>query len=138
MQQQELVTVEKVDVFAKKLRAQLVRLKAKREKDLAAYKRDVALWRKAFPKWVAANVASRTEKLTAGEIREVPRYGNSRFAGFSAALLQGAPEPPAYPDGKPIAKIQALLRHLGITGQETVRISTSEALALLGDPEENE
>ncbi len=127
----------KTTVYAAKLRKRLAELKTKREKDLAAYKTGVVAWRKAMTKWLTTNAKARVDAVTVTQLKEDRRY--NRGAPFDTGLFfAGCPQPMAYPDDKQIREITSLLRHLGITGQETVRISTSDVEKYLGGGEVDE
>lgn len=126
-----MITKMKVKPFAAKLRKRLAELKAQRTKDVAAYTAKAETWRREMVTWVTANAKQRIAGITNADLRRhESSYGGVHFnaAGFFA----GAPQPPTYPSDKQIRKVESLLRHLGITGQETVQMSTEEVEALMG------
>ncbi len=127
----------KTTVYAAKLRKRLAELKTKREKDLAAYKTGVVAWRKAMTKWITANAKARVDAVSAAELKGANYYHRGLDINASK-FFAGCPQPPPYPDDKQIREITSLLRHLGITGQETVRISTSDVEKYLGGGEEDQ
>ena len=112
----------KATTYAKELRAKLKQLQARKPILVANHKKKVAAWRKALTKWVLENAERRVNAIT--NLERYERYGN---------FFDGAPKPPKEPDFKQIHDIQHLLRHLGITGQQTVKVSTADVARLLGD-----
>lgn len=117
----------KTELYAKQLRARLKELKDARPKQLADYHDAVKRWRLDLARWIQENGGRRV--LDAKPVKN-PHW--SDCAGFSTDdFFRGSPQPPDYPDDKVIREIQALLRQLGITGQETVTVSTEDVARLL-------
>lgn len=124
----------KATEYAKLLRAKLTTLKAEREKALVDYKTGLVTWKKDLTAWVAKNSKARIEAITSTEVKDSARNHWSSAPGFKAeAFFAGCPKAPSYPDDKMIRDITALLHHLGITGKEEVRLSTSDVQRYLGD-----
>ncbi len=119
-------TKVKATVYAKALRARLAELKAAREKALAAYKTGVVAWRAELTTWIVDNAKKRIAAVGADEIKRHRTGYNRRDAFAPGYFFVGAPQPPEYPDDKQIRDISALLRQLGITGVETVNVSTED------------
>ncbi len=122
--------------YAAKLRKRLKELKTQREKDLVNYKKDVASWRNLMSKWTVDNAAIRINSVTVNELKSHYSGYNSRYPFSPNNFFAGAPQPPVYPSDKQIREITSLLRHLGITGIEIVRLSTEDVEKYLGDGEE--
>lgn len=126
-----MVTKIKTTVFAAKLRKRLAELKKKREADVKAHKAAIAKWRADLTVWLKANGEKRIVSLT-------PHPNNRRYSEphFNVgSFFDGAPNPPESPDDSMIRKISGMLRHLGITGQATVQVSTQEVAELFGEVE---
>lgn len=122
-------TMNAVDL-AKKLRAELTKLRAQRVKDLAAYDKDFQSWKKELLHWLHLNGNLRVEKITKGEVQR--SYKNT----FNTeAFFASGPKPPQEPSDERIRTIQAMLRHLGITGQKTVRVTSEDVERLFGTGE---
>ncbi len=123
----------KATTFAAKLRKRLAELKSKRQKDLDAHSSAVEQWRKDMETWITAHLKKRVAAINVSALRKCEsRYGDGPHFDKSA-FFAGAPETPKYPSDEKVRKIQSLLRHIGITGQETVQVSTDEVDALFGD-----
>ena len=128
----------KATVYAAKLRKRLAELKAQREKNLADYKTNVDAWRKDMAKWLIANAKQKVDAISSANLK---KERNSYYSGpgfDTGDFFKGAPAVPTYPRDKQIRDIQNLLRHLGITGQETVNVSTSDVARYLGEEEGEE
>jgi hypothetical protein len=127
----------KVTVYAKKLRAKRDELKKQHEKDLASYKGSFATWKLALEKWIKDNASPRIKQINVAEIQACEsrgHYSSSDNAGFrTGSFFAGAPKPPTYPKNKCIREIDNLPRHLAITGQTTVSVSTEDVARYLGD-----
>lgn len=125
-------TTIKVTVYAKSLQGRLADLKAAREKALEAHRNDLTKWRKSLVDWIAKNAKSRIGAITVDELKRT-RYGANCTPFDTSSFFRGCPDAPTYPDDKQIREITALLRQLGITGQDTVKVSTSDVERYLGD-----
>lgn len=122
----------KTTVYAAKLRKKLAELKKKRVADLATYKTAVADWKYLLKTWITDHSKTRVDKIGLNEIRTSSNW--NRAPRFDAnAFFAGAPEPPVYPSDEQIRAITNLLRHLGITRQATVYVSTEDVAKYLGD-----
>jgi hypothetical protein len=116
----------KTAVYAAKLRKRLTLLKGQREKDLAKYKDDLRAWRTDMTKWILSHARMRVEAIGAAELK--------RGAGLNYyEFFVGSPEPPTYTSDEQVRAIQNMLRHLGITGQATITVSTDDVAKYLGD-----
>ena len=102
--------------------------------ELYAKQLRIKRWRLDLARWIQENGGQRV--LDAKPMKN-PHWSDR--AGFSTDdFFRGSPQPPDYPDDKVICEIQALLRQLGITGQETVTVSTEDVARLLeGSPLRN-
>ncbi len=119
-------TTVKVVPFSKRLQARLKELKAQRGPALKKFNADFTKWKQDLALWTMRNAKKKVENITIDEVREARRYRDSD-PGFTAShFFIGAPKPPAYPSDKPIREIQRTLRHMAITGQETMRVSSSD------------
>ncbi len=123
----------KATAYAAKLRAKLAALKAQRPKDQEAYKKALLVWRADLKKWLAEQGPKRVD---AAKPERTNRWGSSLARFDGSDFFAGAPVPPVAPDGKQIRDIQHLLRHLGLTGQETILVSTEDVARYLGDEKE--
>lgn len=129
-------TTIKTTVYAKKLRTRLKTLKEERGAARAAFVKATVKWPRDFVVWVKANAVGRAlnAKVSSYEGR---RNWNSNKLGFDyEVFFAGAPEPPTLADDDQIRAIQGLLRHLAITGQATVRLTTSDVSKYFGDGKE--
>jgi hypothetical protein len=121
-----------VQSFAKQLRAKLEALKKERAAALKKYDAEFEKWKKELHSWVDRNAYEKIHAITKTAVRN--HRGYSRGPDFSAeTFFIGCPKPPKYPSDEQIRKIQNMLRHLGITGQKTITLSTSEVGEFLGD-----
>jgi hypothetical protein len=122
--------------YAKKLRTRLAALKARRTKNLKRYDIELKAWKLALKNWVLENVDDRIKKMTRTAI------GNGRthyHDGWSTNFFIGAPkEPRKSNEDKLIQDIQGLLRHLAITGQKTIRVSTRDVERYFADETEDD
>lgn len=124
----------KATAFAKKLRAQLAKRKAARTAAMKKFAADFHLWKLAFTAWLRANGPARVQAIK-------PDDGTSyrRHPFDVEAFFKGAPERPKDPEFKDIRAIQTELRRLGITGQETVRVSDNDMAKLfVGDDDKGD
>ena len=128
-----LETKIKATVYAAKLRTHLAKLRKERPGKLKQYEAAVEHWRDEIAKWLASTGVSRIAKIKLSKKAE-PYGGRLMFSAYD--LFEGAPVPPEYPDDRQIRDIQSVLRHLGITGQEHVTVSTSDVTRLLGSESE--
>jgi len=128
-----MITKIKAKVYAAKLRKRLAALKAERPKQLQEYKDGMAKWRKDMKKWVSEHGAKRVDGL---KVEKESRSWRNDIRFNTGEFFSGAPMPPVWPDDKQIREIQALLRHLAITGQQTVQVSTADVASYLGEPGE--
>ncbi len=112
-------TVMKVTKYAALLRARVAVLKEERVRDMAKFKVDFIEWKKALAAWIGKNYGDRVEA-----IKKDSNYYRMDF-DYQEFFL-GAPLRPMEPDDKVIGQIRALLRHLSITGQESVHVSTDD------------
>lgn len=127
-------TIKTVD-FAKKLRDRMKKLQDRRVDELKKYDADVIAWKKALHTWIKLNGEKRIQAITKTEIKDERGYRNR--PGFDANMFfHGAPQTPTYPSDKQLREIRNTLRQLGITGQTTIRLDTSEITRLLGDAED--
>jgi hypothetical protein len=124
----------KTKTYAARLRAKLKELQEKRPAELASYKKALDAWRKDLKKWIADNAEQRVDKI---KIDKTERYFGDRIRFNTSSFFVGAPVPPVYPSDKQIRDIRNLLRHLGITGQETITVSTEDVARYLGEGEED-
>jgi hypothetical protein len=130
----------KATVYAAKLRKRLAELKKQRPVDLAAHKTAVEAWRKALTLWILHNAKARVDAITAKQITDHSARAPRWHLDAERVLMpsfDGAPEPPVYPDDRQIRDITAMLRHLGITGQETILVSTEDVTKYLGEGSED-
>ena|ERR1700722_14471090 len=126
-------TTVKSTVYAKKLREHLKKLKQDYAKDMEAYDRAVELWKNVLTGWIKVNAVQRVAHISKSELQGFRGF-RSHERGFDTTLFfAGAPKPPTRPSNKQICDIQNVLRHLAITGQATVRLSTADVAKLLGD-----
>jgi hypothetical protein len=117
----------KATVYAKQLRELLVVLKKKRIIDLKKYNTDVGTWRKDLHKWLDREAYDIIAKITNSELQGIDRRYGRNEPGFDTDLFFiGAPKPPVYPSDKTIRSIQSQLRHLAITGQNTIKVSEND------------
>jgi hypothetical protein len=124
-------TTMKTVVYAKKLRAELAKLRKKRVIDIAMYDDAVAKWRTALWKWVDREAFERVKQISKRELTE--RRYETNCAGFDTrGFFIGAPRPPKYPSDQRIRDIQRMLHHLGITGQSTVRVNDEDTKKYFG------
>jgi hypothetical protein len=128
----------KTTVYAKQLRAKLKELEAKRKKDLADYKTNFETWRVRLVEWLRTNGVKRVDVITMTEVKNHTNKYHRSVRFDTSAFFAGAPEPPTYPSDKQIRDIKALLRHLGITGQQTINVTTEDVARHLGDGEKYE
>lgn len=120
-------TTVKVTVFAKKLRIRLKTLSANRERAIEKYSKDYVTWKKDLKKWILENYIVQVDAITIKDTRDARSYRYSSSPGFdTSSFFLKAPKPPIYPSDKPIREIRRVLRHLGITGQQTVRVCTED------------
>ena len=133
----ESVTI-KATVYAKKLREHLAVLKKKRIIDLKKYNTDVDTWRKDLHKWIDREAYDIITKIANSELQDVDRRYARNEAGFDTMrFFIGAPKPPVYPSDKAIRSIQSQLRHIAITGQNTIKVSESDTKQFFGDEEDD-
>lgn len=127
-------TTIKVTLYLNSLQARLTELKTDAQA-LAAYKVDLVKWRQSLADWLTENAKARIDAITVNELKE-KQHRNYRLSDphfLTDNFFRGCPDAPSYPDDKQIRDITALLRHLSITGQETVKVSTSDVERYLGD-----
>ena len=123
--------------YAKKLQVRVKILKSRRTAELAAFDKAVKAWRVAFVKWLRVKGPERVKQVTVEEIQENARYRGD-LSIDTRRFFSGAPTPPRYPDGKIIRKIEGMLRHLAITGQQTVIVHSSDVEELMVDGEKED
>jgi hypothetical protein len=126
-----MVTKIKTRVYEAKLRKKLAELKAERPKLLKAHKDALVRWRKALLKWLVENGPSRVDAIKLERRNRFHRDGEAAFD--TRSFFAGAPQAPVLQDDKQIREIQSLLRHLAISKQETVQVSTEDVERYLGD-----
>ena len=120
--------------FAKELRDRMKELQAKHKKDLAKYNKDVASWKISMAAWCRAEGPKRVERITLKELADRQgRYGRDSMGIDVDTFFAGAPRPPRRPETEQINLIRSTLRHLAITGRDTVSLDTSEVGKLLGE-----
>lgn len=127
-----MITKIKTEKYAAKLRKRLAELRAARPKQVVDHKKAVAKWRADLKGWIATNASKRVDAI---EVEKRNRYHSysDRPEFDTSSFFFGAPNPPEPPSDKQIREIQSLLRHLGITGQATVQVSTEDVARLLGE-----
>lgn len=111
----------KTEVLAKKLRARLVVLKKQRVADRKAFTIAFEKWVTESSAWAAETVPGRVAKLRPSDLGS--RYYEN---AIPSSVLAGAPKPPKPPSDEAITSIQKTLRMLGITGQATIRVDSSD------------
>jgi hypothetical protein len=107
-------------VFARKLRIRQAELKKRREGELKKFHAGMAKWRSDTAAWIKANMIERLKNVSVEDVRRRGGYRSSPFEHFFA----GAPKPPTYPDDAQLRGVQGMLRHLAITGQAHVVVTT--------------
>jgi hypothetical protein len=117
--------------YAKKLRAHQKTLKAKHTRDLRAYAVAFEAWKKSLEAWLKSGAIENVRKLTRGSVSA------SRYAA-DTAILRGHPTAPTKPSTDAIDRISGVLRHLAITGQKSVRVSSSDVERYFGDDAESD
>lgn len=127
-----------VDVmkFSEKLRAQLRKLQAERPKQLKAFEIAVEKWQREMIVWILANAERRVNSVTRTVIRENSHYSSREYPDVSG-FFRGCPPAPKAPSDAAIRKIQNALRHIAITGQKTIQVSTDEIASMFGEYEED-
>lgn len=126
-------TTVKTAIFIRKLTARLVQLKKLHKRDLFNFNEQEEQWRSAVLLWLKENAHKRTRELKA------PRKGR-RFNRVDPIreLIQGAPEPPTYPTGEAIRKVQNALRQLAMTAKPMIDVETHEIAAFFGESEDDD
>jgi hypothetical protein len=131
-------TKVKATLYASKLRAALKDKKQDRAKALKLYMAQLVNWRNDLRKWITAHASDRIDDITAKSLQG-DRYSRHNSPGFDAGkFFNGAPRPPEYPGDKQIRAIQAVLRQLAMTGQQTITVSTEDVTRLMGDAEDED
>lgn len=131
-------TSMKTEVLVKKLHARQKVLKARRPAEIKKYNDAILAWKKKMAAWLKENAVDRISTITKTDLQSNEnnhRWGNN--PGFDVAtFFRGAPRPPVFPPEKQLRGIQKLLRQLAITGQATVRFTSTEVDALFADPDD--
>jgi hypothetical protein len=122
--------------YSKHLHARLKELQTQRKKDIVAYDKALADWRKAMVVWLHNTGSDRVLKMTRSSLMKERRYTSNGID--TQTFLAGAPVVPKYPSDDGINKIKALLRQLAITRQDTVTVSTEDVEKYLIGKEEDE
>jgi hypothetical protein len=130
-------TTVKVTEFAKKLRTRLAKLKAERTRAIKKYEEDFDTWKTALSAWCIQNYRQRVDRITKTEVKANSSSYRRETHFSTERFFDGAPKPPAFPDDKQIREIQSTLRHLGITGQTTIRISTDCVKKWFGEEDDD-
>ncbi len=120
--------------YAKKLRAHQKKLKDKHARDLRSYAVAFESWKKSLEKWLKTGAVENARKLTRGSLNGL-RF---RDDSWSNAILRGHPTQPTKPNTEAIDRISGVLRHLAITGQKSVRVSSSDIDRYFGEDESEE
>lgn len=123
----------KTKVYAARLRKKLEALEKDRPHLVQAYRADVDLWRKDMVSWLTKGADERVKSIKLSKARTY----NGKPHVDTSAFFRGMPEAPKWPSDKQIREIRAVLRHLGITGQETITVSTEDVSRYLGDGDES-
>lgn len=127
-------TKVKTTVYAKKLREHRAKLMKERAVELKKYETALAGWRTALVRWTQDNAAERVRRINRTELKNCERSNYHDRPGFDTGMFfYGAPKPPKFPSDQQIRDIANVLRHLGITGQTDVRVSTSDVAKLMGE-----
>lgn len=127
-------TVIKATVLAANLKKQLTKLQAERKAALNKFDLDFKAWKAAAVRWCAKELPARITRTTRGDLlEERSRYNGGNALQLNAdRLFDGAPKPPTYPSEKRITEVRALLRQLSISGQVTMKLSTTDVAKFLG------
>ena len=123
--------------YSKILQKRLKELKVKRETELKKYKADLIKWKNDTCDFVLKNYKTRINNITTKDLEERSRNSYRENQSYGAFFV-GAPKCPTYPSDKQIRDIQNLLRHLAITGQKTIHISTADLAKYLGSAEDED
>jgi hypothetical protein len=131
-------TKMKALAYSRHLHTRLKELQTRRKKNIVAYDKALAEWRKAMVVWLHNAGSDRILKMPKSSLQKERRY---TATGLDVqAFFIGAPPVPKYPSDEQINKIKALLRQLAISRQDTITVSTEdvEKYLIKGGEEEDE
>jgi len=123
-------TTVKATVIASKLRARIAELKKQRAKASVSFGRLAKQWRADLVNWF------KTEGARCAALQTPAKWDGNSYGCRN--ILDDAPKPPKAWDDTQLKRCRSLLRQIGITGQQTIRMSESEVDRYFKDKEAND